>query len=376
MSEVLRVVAFLEAGTVTGPAKNLMRFCQRVRGGASGERIEITLATFVRGGGRNQFLDAADQMGIPVDVVEEKGQFDFGAIEGMRRVLHKRQPHILQTHAVKSGFLARLGGLGKQVQWLAFHHGYTAEDLKVKIYNQLNRWTLPGAKRVVTVCQPFAEALVRTGVERSKIDVLPNAIEDFVEPSGTAVEQVRQAWGLKGGEKVLLTVGRLSREKGHIHLIEALEELGKLDGILPYRVLLVGDGPERKQLEAAVARAGLKERFIFAGHQKDVRAYFGCADVFVLPSLTEGSPNVVLEAMAAAVPVVATAVGGVAETVGSGEVALLSEARDARGMAANLLRVLQDEGLGQAMRERGLARVREFSPEAYERRLRAIYAKL
>ena len=377
MSEVLRVVAFLEAATVTGPAKNLLRFCQRVRAGQGRERVEITLATFVRDGGRNAFLEAAGAAGVPVDTVEEKGRFDVGVIEKMRAVLRKRGAHILQTHAVKSAFLARAGGLVRQARWLAFHHGYTAEDLKVNLYNQLNRWSLRGAGRVVTVCQPFADALVQTGLKRSSIDVLPNAIEGFEAPSLELVSEMRQRWGLKEEEQILLTVGRLSREKGQIHLIRSLEKLRQMDNTLAYRALLVGEGPERKRLEDAVRVAELGGRLVFTGQQKDLRPYFACADLFVLPSLTEGSPNVVLEAMAAGVPIVATAVGGVPETVGTEDgVALLSAATDAQGMAENLLQLMRDRQLRMAMGSRGRTRSLKFTPEEYEKRLRGIYARL
>ncbi len=382
--ETLRVVAVIEAGTMSGPAKNLLRFCRRVRAGESGPRIEFTIATFHRGEpgeARTPFLTAAAKDGIPVDVIGERRRFDPAVVGGLRKVLERRRPHILQTHAVKTNFVVRAGGLGAGRRWLAFHHGYTAENWMVGLYNRLNPWALGGADGVVTVCGPFREQLVGAGVEAGKIAVLPNAIEDFVPPSADEVSALRGR--LAGsGERIVLTIGRLSREKGQIHLLRAAAALAGRRPDWKFRLVLVGDGPERAALEAAAGGGVLAGRVHFAGHQQDVRPYLAAADVFALPSLTEGSPNVILEAMAAGLPIVATRVGGVPETVIDGESALLCQAGEGGEveLAAALERVLgPDEEaatLGEGLRVGARARLALFTPEAYEASLRRIYAGL
>jgi glycosyltransferase involved in cell wall biosynthesis len=373
----LRVVAVLEALTVTGPAKNLLRFCRRVRAGGEGPPIEITIASFARGdgaAGAKDFLAAAE--GIPVDLIPEAGRFDWKVIEGLRAVLKKRQADILQTHAVKSGFLTRLGGLHHDYRWLAFHHGYTAEKWFVRGYNQLNRWSLPAAGRVVTVCQPFAGQLAATGVDTRRLEVLPNAIEPYRPPGPDTVEALRARLQLKPGEKVILAIGRLSQEKGQSDLMRAVAKLVQRMPQTPLRLLLVGDGVDRSALEALADRLGIGALCIFAGQQKDVSPYWACADVFVLPSLSEGSPNVLLEAMAAGKPIVSTAVGGVPETVVDEESALLCPAGQPEVLAGKLERILSESGLAERLVAAASARLALFTPEAYERSLRAIYARL
>jgi len=159
-----RVVAVIEAVTVTGPAKNLLRFAARAR---SSTAAEISILTFNRSQQSNPFLDAARSAGLEADVIDERFRFDPGVMGQLTALLQRRSPDIVQTHGVKAHFLVRAGGLARRYPWIAFHHGYTAEDLKMRLYNQLDRWSLPGADRVVTVCTPFAEALARRGVPPS-----------------------------------------------------------------------------------------------------------------------------------------------------------------------------------------------------------------
>lgn len=378
-AEPLRVVAVLEALTVTGPAKNLLRFCRRVRAGGEGPRIEITIASFTRGSSSaaaKDFLAAAAADGIPVDLIPEQGRFDRKAIAGLRAVLGQRKADILQTHAVKSAFLTRFGGLQREYRWLAFHHGYTAEKWFVHLYNQLNRWSLLAADRVVTVCQPFARHLESTGVDPQRLDVLPNAIEAFRPPTAEAVAKVKTQLGLKPGEKVILTIGRLSREKGQADLLRAVQLLRRRQPDWPLRLVLVGDGVDRVMLEALATSLDLKQVCCFAGQQRDVAPYWACADVFALPSHSEGSPNVVLEAMAAGCPIVSTAVGGVPDTVIDEQSALLCPPAQPEILAGKLERLLGDATLAAQLREQASLRLDLFTPEAYERSLRAIYGKV
>jgi len=143
------------------------------------------------------------------------------------------------------------------------------------------------------------------------------------------------------------------------------------------QLVLVGDGPERSNLVRAAAAARVPAPVIFAGHQRDVRPFYGMADLFVLPSHSEGSPNVLLEAMAAGVPVVATAAGGVPEMTESEETALLVPPSDPEALAGAMIRLLADPPLATRLAANASAMIQSrFSPETYERELTAIYAGL
>ena len=375
----IRVVIVLEAATVTGPAKNLMRFCRGASEPHAGlPAIQASLVTYLRADysqASNPFIDAAHKYGIPIDVITERGRWDRSVIVSLDTILRKRQAHILQTHAVKSNFLVRFGSLHKHFPWIAFHHGYTAENLKARAYNQLNRWSLPAARQVVTVCRPFAQQIQRYGIDPSRLHVLPNAIEEFSAPDPAAVEALRVSLGVGHDEAILFTAGRFSLEKAHRDLVEAVALVRRDHPGLCFRLLMVGDGPERASVQSMVQQLGLSSICLFPGHLLDLRPYFALATHFVLPSWTEGSPNVILEAMAARLPIVATQVGGVPETVIDGESALLCPPRNPAALASVIATVLSDSVLASRLATAAHARMPLFSPETYRRNLIGIYQR-
>ncbi|MCA1619133.1 MAG: glycosyltransferase [Acidobacteria bacterium] len=379
----IRLLALMEATTVTGPAKLLIEFCGRARALADSEpgapRVEASIVTFQRGdpAAPNRFVEAARAAGVEVDVVSERFRFDPGVVAQLRRVFARRAPDIVETHMIKSHFLVRLAGLAPRRPWVAFHHGYTTTDMKMRLYNRINRLTLPSATRVATVCGAFARQLERAGVKPERIFVRHSSVAAAARAGDDEALGLRALLGVAEGERVILSVGRLSREKGHADLLRALSHLAEIDPALKFKAVVVGDGPERAGLEAEAASLGLKERVVFAGHADDVRPFYAAADVSALPSHSEGSPLALLEAMAAGLPVVATAVGGVPEVAADGETALLVPARDPRAFAAALSRVLSDDALARTLAANASARVAsDFSPEARARSLVEFYSGL
>jgi glycosyltransferase involved in cell wall biosynthesis len=174
----------------------------------------------------------------------------------------------------------------------------------------------------------------------------------------------------------ILAVGRLSREKGHATLIEAVAEVKRRRPDLAFEVLLAGDGPLRESL-VALAKAREVETLIhFAGQVRNVQPFFGVADIMALPSFSEGSPNVVLEAMASSVPVVATRVGGVPEMLRDRDTALLVPPGDSAAMAAALVELIDNAELRSRLADRAHEHVvAEFTPARYDARLMAVYEK-
>jgi glycosyltransferase involved in cell wall biosynthesis len=167
-------------------------------------------------------------------------------------------------------------------------------------------------------------------------------------------------------------VGRLSREKGHADLLEALARMPRLTGAQPIELLLVGDGPERAPLESLAARLQLSAQVRFLGHRDSVRIFYSLADVFALPSHSEGSPNVLLEAIEAGAPVVATAVGGVPEMVSDGVEALLVPPQNSSAAAVALARLLDDRELSARLIANARLRLQAFTPECYFRNILAV----
>ncbi len=389
----MKVLSIIEATTVTGPAKNLLNFCRLMQSSEFAIQgkplVEVSIVTFDRpvsqpGAiatgqntvGPNAFVTAARGMGISVDVINERFRFDPAVINQLRTIVARRAPDVLQTHMIKSHFLVKLAGLGRTHPWIAYHHGYTSTDKKMLAYNQLNRWSLPSADRVITVCKAFAKQLTGAGVRAERISVCHNSVRAPRRISADEQRALREQFQIADDERVIVSVGRLSREKGHEDLVQAIASVREMDPALKFKVLLVGDGPERERLENIAKNLQLHEEIVFVGHVSDVAPFYAIADVVALPSHSEGSPNVLLEAMAAGIPVVATAVGGVPEIAVSGENALLVPARRPRQFAGALLKISSEPDWAEKLATNATIRAREFSPEAYAHRMMQIYKQV
>lgn len=362
----------MEARSVTGPAKNLLAVARELA--HAQPAVSIRIVTFTRHEASNAFIEACERAGVAVDVIRERYRFDPGVIPQLRNIVRRSAPDILQSHVAKSHFLIRLLGLSRDLPWIAFNHGYTAEDLKVKLYNQVDRWSLRGADRVVTVCGMFAERLRRWGVSERRITVRHNAVEPFRAATPESVDRLRETLGIPAEALVLLSVGRFSPEKAHAGLLRAAAALQRRTGAPAFRLVMVGNGPERERLKALCRELELTDLVVFAGTTADVSVYYSLADVFVLPSRSEGSPNALLEAMASGTPVVATAVGGVPEIVRSGDNGLLVPANDVNAMAGGIAELLSSPELRQSLgRSGGDWAALHHSPPEYAQSVLALY---
>jgi glycosyltransferase involved in cell wall biosynthesis len=390
----------MEPKTVTGAAKSMLEFCHAARELRQQvpdlPAIETSIVTFDRGPNRvpaanqsrdgtssliqspNEFVAAARDLGLEVDIIPERARFDLRVIPALRQFVELRAPDIILTHHVKSHFVMRLSKLWKEYPWIAFHHGYTKTQPRERIYNRMDRLSLPKADLVITVCEAFARELTNVaGVSRKRIHVQHNSIRAEQVSSLKEAQALRAQLGIPRDSKLVLSVGRLSSEKAHIDLVEAFKHLLEINPEIKSTLVIVGDGPERERLAAAVRSFGLTDRVIFAGQISRVKPFYAAADVVVLPSHSEGSPYALLEAMAAKVPFVATAVGGVPEMVADGQNALLVPARDPRAMAVAISRVLTNQELARKLTENASALVAtRYAPETHLRSLVQLYRSI
>jgi glycosyltransferase involved in cell wall biosynthesis len=373
----IRVLAFMEAlSSTTGPAKNFIEFASRATGTPqSSVRADVVVATFHRGSGApsNNFVVACQESGLKVHVLHERFLFDLAVIPAIRKLVVCYQPDIIQSHAVKSHFLIRLSGAYRERLWIAFHHGYTWTNPRTRLYNQLDRWSLRAASKVVAVCGTFASTLESIGVCPERIVIQHNSVKTFSPASDNEVIELRRSLGISPDTQVLICVGRLSREKGQADLIQVASLLRKSNYPRKIKFILAGEGPDEQKLKAAARSFHVEDWFIFTGHIPDLRPYYTLADLLVLPSHTEGSPNVLLEAMAAGLPIIATAVGGVPEIVMNEKEALLVEKHNPVAIARAIERVLSDGGLRIGLTENAQQRSSAYSPAAYCDSLLTLY---
>ena len=222
----------------------------------------------------------------------------------------------------------------------------------------------------VMVSQEVASRVKETyRVPERKIRLIPNGIT--ADPPAASSDTGPPAGWPADGRPVILTAARLEEQKGHRFLLEAA-------GAVPEAVfLLAGEGAERTDLEARAQALGLSERVRFLGYRQDIPALLAACDLFVLPSLYEGLPLSVLEAMAAGKPVIATDIGGTREAIDHDGTGLLVPPADPAALAAAIRRVLGDPVLAARLAAAGQARVRaEFTADVMVRRMSSLYEEL
>jgi len=285
--------------------------------------------------------------------------------------------HSRNWGAIEAMPAARMSGVPAAIH---SEHGYEVDMLAglPKRRRILRRFAYAAADAIFTVSEELRSYHARQAwLPRERIRVLPNGVDTsrFLRRPGEG-EQTRQRLGLGDGSLVIGAVGRLVPIKDHVTLLRAAEML--MNRGMPVRVLLAGAGPELANYQELVARSpGLAGRVVFAGAVSDVAALLNAMDIFVLPSLSEGMSNTLLEAMASSLPVVATRVGGNPELVEDERSGWLFEPREVTALAAILERIGRDSGrrqeIGQAARRRA---VEHFSLDNMIESYRSLYVEL
>lgn len=292
----------------------------------------------------------------------------------LARFLRRRQFGVVHTHdlwsnlvGVPAAWLARVPIIISSRRDLAHFWWYTPwrRTILRRVQN-LGTFVLANSEAV-------RDFLVKEDSFRpDKIRVIRNAV-DFERFSRARGEREKLFPGLRREHKLVVLVGNMNLlVKGHSYLIEAARTICHM---LPEtRFIFIGDGRQRPKLEQQVQESGLQENFLFLGHRNDVPELLSACDLSVLPSTAEGLPNAVLEAQAAGLAVVASAVGGTPETIEDGVTGLLVPPRDPGALAQAILRLLQDAELARRVARAGQERVRtSFSFDRLLRETRELY---
>jgi glycosyltransferase involved in cell wall biosynthesis len=333
-------------------------------------------ASFTEGGRCRAFLNEASRQGFEAVELRHDTPHFAAAVREVASLLARVEAPVLLCHGYKAALLGRLAARRRGVPVVSVSRGWTAETLRVRLYEMLDRLNLRWVDRVVCVSRGQEAKVLRAGVPAPRTRVIPNAIqpERFAEPA-PAYGRALRALFPAGCRRVVGAAGRLSPEKGFGVLVEAAAPLLHADPALGF--ILFGDGALRERLGRQIAQAGLVGRFWLAGFRTDLDRFLPCLDLLVLPSFTEGMPNVVLEALAAGVPVVATAVGGTPEVIEDGVSGRLVPPGDAAALRQAIRAVLESEDGGKGLGRRGRERVlRHFSFAAQAERYQELFKEL
>jgi glycosyltransferase involved in cell wall biosynthesis len=312
----------------------------------------------MEGGKARPFIEQLRQRGQEALPIQKNYPNLIGTIREVTRTLQQMHADVLLTHGYKANIIglpaARLAG----IPVVMVSRGWTSATLKVRLYEVIDRMALRMADRVVCVSEGQAQKVRKARVDARKLLVIRNAIHvsRFERTEPCMAGRLGSLLG-EPVRKVVVAVGRLSPEKGFGQLIEAAAKVGATCKDVGF--VLIGEGPLRGELQQQIDARGIGKRFVLAGFREDIDALLPHATCLVQSSYTEGMPNVVLEAMAAALPVVATAVGGTPELVVGGKTGILVPPGNADALAGGLMSLLADANRGLEMGRAGRMRVEE-----------------
>ena len=275
-------------------------------------------------------------------------------VKDLIRLMKRIRPDVVDAHNPQSllwGLLAAKAA-GVPCRIATFHSIFEISEKRRfgrQLYNGLNWLSDKTSTHIVSVSDPVTDFLVERGVTKKKIATIPNGIA--VSDGQSAINENRFQ---------IIAVGRLVPVKGIDILLRALAELG--DNVPPYECLIVGDGPEKRTLEALSVSLKLAKQVQFLGYRTDPRAFIEKSHVLVMPSYTEGLPFSALEAAAAGVPIIASRVGGLEAYFGPEGAARLVPPGDPLVLAGAIRECMLNPEARAAIASRGRAMVeRKFS---------------
>jgi glycosyltransferase involved in cell wall biosynthesis len=364
--KVLRVIARLNVG---GPALHVAYLTE----GLAARGYDTTLVAGSLAHGEQSMAHVARQRGarivtLPHLAREVSPLNDLLAVRHLAKLIRAERPQILHTHTAKAGAVGRVAALlaGDARPPIVVHtfHGHVLRGYfnpaATLMFRTLERWLASVTTRLIAVSPEVRDDLVRLGVApREKFTVIRLGIEldERVGADEEARRETRRRMGIAPDAFVVGWVGRMTAVKRTDDVLLAFK--GVLDRDVDAWLCLIGDGPDRPRLERRAHDLGIVRRCLFVGYQDDVAPYYEAIDALLLPSVNEGTPVSVIEALAAERPAVATRVGGVPDVVRDGVDGYLVDVGDADTLAERLVELAGDPGRRDAMGREGRKRVLE-----------------
>lgn len=363
---MINVVLLIPTLDRSGAEKQFSLLASRLPRG----EFDVHAVALTRGGPYEATLREA---GVPLTIVGKRLKLDPAALWKLRRLLAELRPDVVHSWLFAANAYARLVA-GKRPRPRVVVSERCVDTWKSGWQLWLDRRQITRTDRLVANSQGVADFYAGQGVPREKITVIPNGvvIPEVGRPRGAERDRAVAEFEIPAGSRVVGTVGRLARQKRGKDLVWAMQLLRQITERVYF--LVVGDGPERKDLLRLARNFECDHLVRFVGHRDDAPRLIGLMDVLWLASDFEGMSNSIMEAMAAGVPVVASDIPPNRELVVDGETGYLVRVGDSVGFAQWADRILADESLAARLGNAARERVRtEFSIERMVESHAALY---
>lgn len=353
-------------------------------GKAGTERYVETLVKYLSADGAVQpffaynegglLVERMEELGVPCRRVEMRRRFDFRAARELAALCEEWDIDLVHCHYLREHYTALLAKrYNRKIRVVYTNHFVLANDGLTRLTNRMmdkkQDW-------MIAVCNKGREQLIANGWSGERIQVVFNAVDMDAWAGGREESTLRAELGLPEDQFVMLCASRFAEDKGHKYLIDSVKRLTELSD-RPFTLVLAGDGPLLEPTRAQVKALGLEQQVRFIGFRRDVKNLYKGADLYVNSSQHEALSFLIIEAMAAGLPVIATDMGGNSDIVNDeAGCGLLVEYDNPESMAGAMKRFLEEPELLARCGERALATIEEkFEVHKMARAAYGVYEK-
>lgn len=323
----------------------------------------------------DQAVEHLENLGIKI-LSLGRGKFNFLTILDLLRIFEKEDPDIVHLHGYGAANFGRIAAKLRKVKTIVHEH---AVFPKVPIYQKVFDYLLSGLTNYsVAVSDSVRTFLIEKRYISSEIvETVYNGVplKEFKKSEDPIIiKEEKDRWKINSDCKIIATIGRLDEQKGNIYFIEAADKIKKKGYNVKF--MIVGDGPQFNFLKETTRKYGLENDFIFTGYHKNIPLIQSFIDIQVFPSLFEGTPLTLFEAMSNNLPIVSTNVDGLGEILIDGKNALVIPSKNSEKLASSLEKLLKDEKLKHLLSNQANVDVQKFDIQNTVNRLQEIYRKL
>jgi L-malate glycosyltransferase len=333
----MKVLHLISGGETGGSKNHLLSLLKNL------QDTEVLLGVFQEG----KLSEEARQMGIPVIMYGQSSRYDFSVIGKIKQTIKENNISIVHTHGPRANLFTYLVRQTTPFKWISTIHSDPSKDfikggIKGKIFTTINMKVIKKIDHFFAVSERFKQMLVGFGLPAEKITTVYNGIS-FDEQ--LECKLTREQLQLEQDDFVICMVARLHPIKGHTVVFDALKKVLATNANV--KLVLIGDGPEREELEQEVQQKGLTQHVRFLGFQQDVHSYLCISDVKLLASYSESFPLVILEAARAHTPVISTDVGGVKDLISDPSLGWVVPIKNAEALAGAITEAINKDNLAQ-----------------------------
>ena len=354
-SNQINILDLRDSPWVDGPGRTILDCAQSIEG----ENMHFIIGSFSGGADNNNaYAEEAKRRGLTVLEIPEKSSFDLGVVPFILQAIKNHKIDLIHAHDFRSDVFGLICAKRCGIPVISTVHGWIENDIKGRIYTLIDKVLLRFFDHILVVSARTQRKLVNAFIPKKKMTVVTNAL--ILDPYKLNKEQhiFRKEIGASKDTVLISNIGRLSPEKGQYEfLLAAREILKSYNNVL---FILIGVGPDEEKLRDFVKQSKMDDFVVFLGFRKDMISIYNNLDLVVQSSYTEGMPNIVLEALLMAVPVIATDVGGTAEIITHKNNGILIKPGSISNLVSEINRFFETADRYKTMAEQGRSDIKKY----------------